>query len=411
MSEKNNQILHLVSTTLLLCFTVIIFLSSSASAQLVNGDFETGTLSGWTSGGNSVTVVSGGSESYYARFINYNPIPWVRQNYSVGTYTHINYTVWTDGSGDVWAYVYSNGEIVSLINHRYNGGHFSIDITGNSTGEFYFMSYYDGTFLDDVELVGYSPPPPPPACTINFNPDVSISNQTQQYFNYSVNSTYEDYMYFVTSVWHAPYNLSDLYLIENWLNVEQEGENVPLNNPFSDLQTYHLNLYATTSAPPVVSGSFLIASSNEIYINRSYTGSIPPIPDPEPEPDPYEPDPNPIEDPNTTIPDDWNMTIPSKYQNVSWLTNYTGYFDDLTSSVNNTLYSVTGLVIGPLQSLNETVYSLRYHISNSKNMVAEYSYLSVILYYGWGVLPVEMQTIFIGVAAAGACIYLFKRRT
>ena len=407
MSKNNNQSWQSWSKTsiiILIWFTIIIFFTSNVSAQVVNGDFSNG-LSGWSPSPSNKWSVSGGQAVGYS-----NANCYLSQSIDLTGYDTLTF----NASAIIVYDSYIRVRILNTGISKYiTGGMKPYECDVSSFSGFYTLqlgvypdaSYSQGKF-DDFILIE-----PPPNNSISFNPDVPISNQTQQYFNYTVNSTYEDYMYFVTSVWHAPYNLSDLYLIENWLNVEQVGENIQLNNPFSDLQTYHLNLYATTSAPPVVSESFLIASSNEIYINRSYTGSIPPIPDPEPDPDPYDPDPNPIEDPNTTIPDDWNMTIPDKYQNVSWLTNYTGYFDDLTYSINNTLYSVTGLVIKPMQSLNETVHILRYHISNSKNMVAEYSYLSVIVYYGWGVLPVEMQTIFIGVAAAGACIYLFKRRT
>lgn len=428
MNKNNNQSWQswsktsIIILTLLFWVTVFTFLSSNASAASVNVEIGAQTRSAVPDGNQGSYEKWGTSATYLKTYIE---VPagaigqdvklYMRSFGSTGSYYINSYSTssfsenvvtWNNAPAEIdllsewygsvstnqWFYI-TIPSVTQYIVLTEPGTPRGLDIYSDDTGSIPYMVY---------EI---------PASSINFNPNVPISNQTQQYFDYMVNDTYEDYMYFVTSVWHAPYNLPDLYLIENWLNVEQEGENIQLNNPFSDLQTYHLNLYATTSAPPVVSESFLIASSDEIYINRSYARYIPPIPDPEPEPDPYDPDPNPIEDPDIPIPDDWNMTIPDKYQNVSWLTNYTGYFDDMRYSINGSLYGVTGLVIEPLQSLNETVHVLRYHISNSTNMVAEYSYLSVIVYYGWGALPVEMQTIFVGIAAAGACIYLFKRRT
>jgi hypothetical protein len=111
------------------------------------------------------------------------------------------------------------------------------------------------------------------------------------------------------------------------------------------------------------------------------------------------------------MPNYWNMTIPDKYQNVTWLTNYTTYFNEMGGTINTTLYSVSGWVISPLMSLNNTVYSLRYYMADTHDMVASISHLHMMVNYGWAVIPTEIKTIFTGAAAIGVCIFLFKRRT
>jgi hypothetical protein len=209
---------------------------------------------------------------------------------------------------------------------------------------------------------------PPNICSINFSPDVSISNQSQQYFDYNINSTWDDYYYFIRSIWEPEsYNLG---LNENWLNINMSGENIPLLYEFTSQSNFSLKLYATTYPTFNLGYAHLIAESPIIFRNSSYIppnipeeSEEPEIPDPEPKPEPESDYPIPF---NQSSEMDANQSI-----NVSWTGEYYNNINGTVDGLCSPIYNFTEWTLSPIYSLNNSIGEFNYYMNESFMQMSE----------------------------------------
>lgn len=110
-------------------------------------------------------------------------------------------------------------------------------------------------------------------------------------------------------------------------------------------------------------------------------------------------------------PPNWNVTVPPKYDNVSWLTNYTDFWDGVGDSINYTQYATVGLLLTPLEALNTSVHTLFVYVDDASGMIQGFEHCAIIVRSGWDVIPSEIQTLFIGSASLGVVVFLLHRRT
>lgn len=110
-------------------------------------------------------------------------------------------------------------------------------------------------------------------------------------------------------------------------------------------------------------------------------------------------------------PPQWNVTIPDKYQNVSWLTNYTVFWGGVGNSTNYTLYATAGLLLTPIEMLNSSISTVHEYTTTAGGMIAGFEHTAIIIKVGWDIIPDDIQNIFIGTAALGIVIFIYHRRT
>lgn len=428
----------LMNKKIMLIILMVGFLfCNPVNAQVINGNFETGNFMGWDNDTGTSTldpdlIYTGGDRGNYSLRLGSVPInryAAIRQDVSdFGLFDFVNfdrdaygkkaavYINCDQGLIEIWSTIYKRPWERLSINIT--------DYTGSGYIEFrgYANAAYGYDYFDNIVLSEGVPP-----SSINFNPDINITNIKPVLCDYTIHPDDLNYYYDsdtkrvgntveIMNSWtsYAFPELPTLWISEGFTDSNESGSHT-LEYCDSYNATYDIELRASwyelegdTWLWHHGRDGLLLASDNITWLfNYTY-----PDPDPEPDPEPYDPpDPyDPPEIPPPPMPDDWNMTIPDKYQNVTWLTNYTTYFDEMGGTINTTLYSVSGWVISPLTSLNNTVYSLRYYIAGTHDMLNGLSHLHMIVNYGWAVIPIEIKTIFTGTATIGVCIYLFKRR-
>ncbi len=109
-------------------------------------------------------------------------------------------------------------------------------------------------------------------------------------------------------------------------------------------------------------------------------------------------------------PPQWNVTLPPKYDNVSWLVDYTTFWDGVGNSINHTQYATVGLLLVPFEALNNSMSVIYAHANDASTMLQGFEHCSIIVMSGWNLIPVEIQTLFIGAAALGVVIFILHRR-
>lgn len=110
-------------------------------------------------------------------------------------------------------------------------------------------------------------------------------------------------------------------------------------------------------------------------------------------------------------PPQWNVTLPPKYENVTWLNDYTVFWDGVGNSINYTMYATVGLLLIPVEMLNSSVSTIHTYAVSASGMVSGFEHCAIIVKVGWDVIPPEMQSLFIGAACLGLVIFLYHRRT
>lgn len=105
-----------------------------------------------------------------------------------------------------------------------------------------------------------------------------------------------------------------------------------------------------------------------------------------------------------------NVTIPPKYQNVTWLIDYTNLWDGVGNTTNNILYSTVGLLLIPLDFINESFITVEAYASNASGMITGFEHCSIIINAAWSIIPHEIQKIFIGAAVLGLIVFIYNRR-
>lgn len=349
---------------------IFIFYTSSACASITNGDFQTGGFQGWYTLGNTMAINETDGDYYASLMKTEAQYPYFSQNFSVGSAQVLNYTIWGGNTaGDFWVYIDLDGSTEYTCNHRntLDRETFTVNVSEYSTGMFYFWYYGTSMFknIDNIELTGYTPP----VCTISFNPDVSISNQSQQYFDYSINETYGDYVYFVISVWEPL--TYDLRGYENMLNDVTDGTNVSVLYPFASYNSsYQLELYATPSYPAYHEDGILLATSDIITINSSYV-----------------PSPSPIELPDLPELPLINQSYPALNQsgvlngsiNNTWLGGYYSSVDNISNSFFSPFDSFVSFVIYPVDSFNDSLVIVNQSITDQFVILNSYKSLYTLI--------------------------------
>jgi hypothetical protein len=172
MVDKNSSVFIACRPTgiiaILLAFCIAILLSNNASAAIVNGGFETGDLTGWTTSGHawvaSDNPYSFKEGSYSGAVGLYDGSAWMYQDVSVSGNMLLNLSK-RDDTGFSWIYVYelSDGEIVSTIyNSQSNTPVFhSIDVEGYDDIRIYFLNTHvlGTSWIDGICLVGAAAAP------------------------------------------------------------------------------------------------------------------------------------------------------------------------------------------------------------------------------------------------------------
>ena len=378
-------------TKFIVLFLFIIFTFSmpvNAINLVQNGDFESGNSNNWTlvyqyAGGtiniNSDSAYTGGygADLQTASVGDYASVT-IRQSFNLTNVDTLSLDLkinsvdtYNPPAIESGLYVYY-GSYNNIYTDYYtcDWKNVEIDVSGLSgiqSISFCSFSYYglthiylDNIIADDGETEINS---------IVFNPNVSISNQSQQYFDYNINDTWDGYYYFVRSIWEPEtYNL---YLNENWLNIDMSGENIKLLYEFVCYQSnYSLELYATTYPTFDIGYAHLIAESPIIFYDSSY---IPPeepeepeepeIPDPEPEPDPEPDPPIPPTQPNET---NANQSI-----NVSWTGEYYNAVNNTFGGLCSPIYNFTNWSLSPIYSLNNSIGEFNYYMNESFTQTAQ----------------------------------------
>ncbi len=164
---------------------VLCAVGTGANAQnlITNGDFETGTLAGWSSSGTvNVSALLGVGNSYGAVFAGISSGASGDINQTVTTLINGSYTFSFDLKGQgssVSGFVSPDAPIVNSeftvklnnttqlldltnsVNFAFN--HYSFNLTGTGSTKLEFKGFWTGGSyrLDNVSLVNNAPPPPP----------------------------------------------------------------------------------------------------------------------------------------------------------------------------------------------------------------------------------------------------------
>ena len=399
----NKIFLVMVGLILISCSPV------SATNLIINGDFETGNLNGWSTWGtvDPWTISSDSYEGTYSTASDY------------GIYENIKQTIdFTE---------------VSTVT-------FYSKVIGYSFGDFRFGAYMDSTSstlgtclwsagagehdwtLRTIDVSGYTG-----YHTINFFGGVGTSGQIRvRIDNIMADDGIGGADEFITwttcptDSW-AKGNYSMI-----WVRVPEEHNNftfwyktpstdytqisIPKNylhnypayNYVDDTWYYHYwktcyhAVHGNYSAKLIIDGS----DSSEITTYIPYLDL-----------DVDMPDVITIPVPDVFIdPPQWNVTIPEAYINVSWLTNYTDFWDGLGESINTTQYATVGLLLIPFDALNTSLSGVYGYVDDASGMVQGFDHCALIVRAGWDVIPNEIQTIFIGSAALGIVVFIYHRR-
>jgi hypothetical protein len=138
------------------------------SADIINGDFETGNFTGWTLFGthNPTLVDLGGEYGNYTASCSGNgetTYAGLYQEYDNALYSKIELDMlYNRVGGNAHFYIYDNEDIIySLGPYELYNGNISVNLTDyNGQGKIYFRAYYQGyARIDNVVLTSYEVPP------------------------------------------------------------------------------------------------------------------------------------------------------------------------------------------------------------------------------------------------------------
>lgn len=381
---------------------------ASAVNLITNGDFETGDFTGWnyTSGAQApfITYLGGAWGDHTAQLIvpQHAGTCILIQEYNNANAHNISFDIQRCSSGFYPSRVeiYNNDDIVVQLGPEsatiYNG-HFSIDLTaytGQGKVLFYANSGTTHTEYLRVDNVVVEDGSPEPTNYITWS---TYPEDSWSVGNYSM----------ITVGLPRPPDPVDFYIKTPTTDyIKKPLTKSPLVKTWNteEAQWYYQYFHTVYH---VQSGNYSckIVNSSANFIEYSditipYDSPDIPIPDviTIPTPDPIE------------TPPEWDVTIPESYENVSWMINYTDYWDNLGMNINDTLYSTVGLIFIPLEVMNESVYTVYTHINSAANIVNGFEHTHVIIQVAWDVIPGNIQTIFIGSAAVGVGLFILHRR-
>lgn len=248
-----------------ICILGFLLFVTPVSADLINGDFQTGDLTGWTYSG----VTIGGS--YYARITNTGTGDYLHQDFLNDNWnTTLSVSAYLNGAG-AWLTVSDRDTAETIYSFNYNylvygtttrhidiTGHYNISIHAYCTNNYINFNYFT--------LSGYAPPPLEDS--INFVPDVESTNESTLYYDYSVGENHSENNTFIYSIYEP--ETTNVSTFQGYVN--ETGENIQLG-PLYLGGNYSINLYYGPFGPADLSDATLIVSDN-IYVNISSTTDI-----------------------------------------------------------------------------------------------------------------------------------------
>ena len=393
---------------LIMVVTVFLFCNPAYGAIFTNGGFETGDFTGWSTGSYSGTV-TGTVHSDYAYNSSYGTrlyasgascAIWKYQTVDLTgidnfTFTYKNVVV----SGNAYAktYVYIDS---SCIYTDYNAGDWiikEIDVSGYSGNHvfYFYCSAGSGTtevYIDnfDIELptpsvnyIAWSTFPPDSWAKGNYSRIYLRVPEEQNNFTFWYKTPCTDY--------------TQTPIPKNYLHRYPSYSYVDNTWYYHYWKTCYHAVHGNYSAKLIIDGS----DSSETIKYIPYLDLDVDMPDviviPVPE--------------VFVDPPQWNVTIPDAYVNVSWLTNYTDFWDGLGESINTTQYATVGLLLIPFDALNTSISGIYGYVDDARGMLQGFDHCALIVRVGWDVIPNEIQTIFIGSAALGIVVFIYHRRT
>ena len=395
---------------IILMILVIGFLScnpASADNLFTNGDFSTGDLSGWSIGWSGG---SGGLPYYWeggcglgVHGTNVQPgYTWINQTIDLTNVNEISFdlTNWNmEASGS-----YFSVSLDTKTNYIYNDNvvdgpdNVQVDVSSYSGIKDVYFIYrvnwggwcWATGLLDNIVAEAV---PPPAYITWSTWPEDSwaVGNYSMIVVGVPAPPDPVDFYIKTPSTDYIKKPLTKSPLVRTWNYIESRWY-------YQYFHTVYHSQYGDYSCKIVNSSEDFIEYSN---ITVPYSSPDVPIP-----PVVTIPTPDPIE-----TPPEWNVTIPEQYENVSWIFDYTDFWDELGITLNDTLYSTVGLIFIPMESINESVYTVYTHVDTAADMVSGSEHTNVIVQVAWNVIPDSIKTVFIGAAAIGLCIFILHRRT
>lgn len=387
---------------IILMVLVIGFLScnpASADNVIVNGDFDT-DLTGWSTTGNvihgasselgNIAFMYGSGESTATLYqtINADNVNFLNFSYYYTEFPAIS---------SPYFKVYVNSTCLFTRTSPTGWTQVSLDMSGyTGTKVIKFLLYVPtGTNMIHVGIdnIVAEVSPPPDYITWSTWPEDSwaVGNYSMITVGLPRPPDPVDFYIKTPSTDYIKKPLTKSPLVKTWNYEESQWY-------YQYFHTVYHSQYGDYSCKIVNSSADFIEYSN---ITVPYSSPDVPIP-----PVVTIPTPDPIK-----APPEWNVTIPEQYENVSWIFDYTDFWDELGITLNDTLYSTVGLIFIPMESINESVYTVYTHVDTAADMVSGSEHTNVIVQVAWNVIPDSIKTIFIGAAAIGLCIFILHRRT
>lgn len=371
---------------------------SGVSAQVVNGGFESGTFSSWGVVGLSSSSVAS-AHAYtggYGAWLDANSANgWMTQTVNAANYGYVEFDayIYESGGGGSNARV-SLGSTYHSLPSTSSWAHYKYAISGTSSFTIKFMLQpWSGERvymkIDNVELTGYTIPNPYITWTTHPTESWAVGNYSTLIV--AVPKDYEfDFYYKQPNGTYAITPIQKSLLGPYWNDAE--------GMLYEDyIKTCYHSRHGTYSGLVMVGETGV--SEKHVYV--PYFDVTVDLPDVIviPIPDVY------------VDPPQWNVTIPPAYENISWLIEYTDFWDGVASSINYTQYATVGLLLPPLEMLNDSIYTIYVYADSSSVMLQGFEHCALIVMVGWDVIPASIQAIFIGAASLGVVIFLLHRRT